>query len=145
MKPDPKAVILVSVQLLGIAYLAVTGPVFRSNPWGLLAQAAALALGLWAIVYLRLQLRVGPGPAAGARLIQSGPYRLIRHPLYTAALVFVLVMLLNRLTPDRVAVWLILMIDLAVKIPFEERLLCERFSDYRGYMARTKRLIPFVF
>ena len=79
-------------------------------------------------------------------LVTSGPYRWIRHPLYTtggvlllaigfmAANWFVLLFALVAVVALRVAV-----------IPLEERELVNKFGDeYRRYMARTGRLLPRV-
>ena len=77
-------------------------------------------------------------------LVTSGPYRLIRHPIYTA-FVFILgsTLLIS-------ANWLIglawlgmTILELASRIQFEEGLMLEYFGDqYRKYMKRTGRLLP---
>ena len=77
-------------------------------------------------------------------LVTSGPYRWIRHPLYTTGIsLFAAIGLMN-------ASWLILFLVLVIAvlmrivvIPLEERQLLEKFGDeYRSYMARTGRLVP---
>lgn len=77
-------------------------------------------------------------------LVTHGPYRWIRHPLYTTGItLFVAIGLMN-------ASWLILLLALVIAvlmriivIPLEERQLLEKFGDdYRAYMARTGRLLP---
>lgn len=79
-------------------------------------------------------------------LVTSGPYRWIRHPLYTTGAVLLLAIGLMA------ANWFILLfallaivsLRLAV-IPLEERELVNRFGDeYRRYMARTGRFLPRV-
>jgi protein-S-isoprenylcysteine O-methyltransferase Ste14 len=77
-------------------------------------------------------------------LVTSGPYRLIRHPIYTA---FVLILGSTLLIS---ANWLIglawlgmTILELASRIQFEEGLMLEYFGDqYREYMKRTGRLLP---
>jgi len=77
-------------------------------------------------------------------LVTSGPYRLIRHPIYTA---FLLIMGSTLLIS---ANWLIglawigmTVLEIASRIGFEESLMLEYFGDqYREYMKKTGRLLP---
>ncbi len=76
-------------------------------------------------------------------LVTSGPYRWIRHPIYTSY--FALTLSLFLLTAN----WFIglallaLSILLASRVEGEEALLLERFGDaYRAYMQRTGRFLP---
>jgi len=79
-------------------------------------------------------------------LITSGPYRFIRHPIYTA---FLLIMGSTLLIS---ANWLIgltwtgmTILEIASRIGFEELLMLEYFGDqYRDYMKTTGRLLPRV-
>jgi len=79
-------------------------------------------------------------------VVQSGPYRLIRHPSYTGVLVTVLGLGLALTN------WLSLLIVLgctvlgiSYRVWVEERALCESLGDaYRDYMRRTKRFIPYL-
>lgn len=78
------------------------------------------------------------------RLITSGPYRRIRHPMYASF--FVVIAGLSILSANWVLVlaWFAgYAILLFYRIPAEERMMIEEFGDeYREYMARTGRLIP---
>jgi len=81
------------------------------------------------------------------RLIETGPYRLIRHPTYAGALFALLGV---TLTMGNLLSLLIIFIPIisvvAWRMRIEEAALVEAFGDeYRDYMRRTKRLIPFVF
>jgi protein-S-isoprenylcysteine O-methyltransferase Ste14 len=80
-------------------------------------------------------------------LVTAGPYRWVRHPLYTTGLTLLLAIALMA------ANWALLLLAalsavliLAVVIPREEAALTARFGDeYRRYMMRTGRLLPRVF
>ncbi len=80
------------------------------------------------------------------RLVTSGVYRFIRHPMYSSffLLAFAQVLLLPNWfagASGLVGVGLLY----ALRIRQEERMMLNRFgADYRDYMARTKRLIPWV-
>ena len=80
----------------------------------------------------------------GHTLVTEGPYRFVRHPMYTAILlVGIGVSLLS-------ANWLVAVSYLGVfggiilvRVPSEEEMMLEQFGDaYRNYMQRTGRLIP---
>jgi protein-S-isoprenylcysteine O-methyltransferase Ste14 len=141
----PKSIALVIVQLAAIAYLALTGYLLAAPRWiGL--QIAGTTLLLWAIAIVNpRRVRIAPEPGRGARLITRGPYRFIRHPMYTAVLLFTLGWLTTKPTLGRLVVWLILLGDLLLKAEYEESLLARRFSEYRAYRLRTKRFLPFVY
>jgi len=137
---------LVGVQLLSLGSIALTGPLFAANPALLLLEGAAGMLGLWAIGTMGIgNFNVTPDVKPRARLVTSGPYRLIRHPMYTALLAGALALVLDAFSPLRLAIWLVLLIDLVVKLNYEERLLSLNLEGYSAHMQRTKRLIPFLY
>lgn len=78
-------------------------------------------------------------------VVESGPYRWIRHPSYTGSLLTAAGILLcstNWLAP---ACFAIVVAAYGYRIRFEERTLAEDLGPpYREYMRRTKRLIPLV-
>lgn len=85
------------------------------------------------------------GTRSDHQLVTSGPYRWIRHPLYTFGGIFFLALtLLSGLW------WLLIFlvpgwVGLAWRVQFEEANLLNRFGDeYRAYMQRTGRFLPRV-
>ena len=80
----------------------------------------------------------------GHQLIQHGPYRHVRHPMYTSFLVMLAGLLLlsaNWVVGGLPLLFVVLL--MVVRTPREERMLLERFGDdYRRYMARTGRYLP---
>ncbi|MBX6770343.1 MAG: isoprenylcysteine carboxylmethyltransferase family protein [Chloroflexi bacterium] len=83
----------------------------------------------------------------GQQLIQSGPYRLVRHPGYAGSLLTLLGLGLALTN------WLSVVVILAVaglgygyRVRVEEQALCAAFGEeYIRYMRRTRRFIPFIF
>ncbi len=137
---------LVAIQLLSLGFIALSGPLFAANPALLLLEGAAGFLGLWAIGTMGIgNFNVAPDVKPQARLVTSGPYRLIRHPMYTALLIGALALVLDAFSPLRLAIWLVLFIDLLVKLSYEERLLSRDLQGYSAHMQRTKRLIPYLY
>jgi protein-S-isoprenylcysteine O-methyltransferase Ste14 len=78
-------------------------------------------------------------------LIQSGPYRWIRHPLYSGVLLAVLGSALTVHTRIAYVTVPVLLAGFAIKSHREENLLERNFPAYRQYRARVKGFIPLVF
>jgi protein-S-isoprenylcysteine O-methyltransferase Ste14 len=79
------------------------------------------------------------------RLVTSGPYALVRHPLYLGEMVAVAGIALQRLSA-----WALLLLGLVWafqlwRMKYEELVLFQSFPGYGAYMARTARLVPGVY
>jgi protein-S-isoprenylcysteine O-methyltransferase Ste14 len=80
---------------------------------------------------------------AGQHVISTGPYRIVRHPMYLAATVMYLAGPVALGSYWAVLPGLLLPLVLAMRLLDEEHLLAEELPGYRDYQARTKfRLIP---
>jgi protein-S-isoprenylcysteine O-methyltransferase Ste14 len=129
-------------------YSAPPGP--RLGDWALWAGAAValsgMALRVWSVAtlgrYFTYVVKVTPDQ----KVVQTGPYRLLRHPSYTGALLTgVGIGLSLRFLAAPFAIGLTSLLAYAIRIAVEERALAEGIGEpYRAYMARTKRLIPFI-
>jgi protein-S-isoprenylcysteine O-methyltransferase Ste14 len=113
---------------------------------GLALVLAALALRVWGRTHLRGLYTGHIQVAAGTRLVQSGPYRCIRHPGYAGFLLIALGVGLGYASWTGLACVLVLLLPgLMYRIAAEERLLKEQFGEqYREYARGTKALIPGV-
>jgi protein-S-isoprenylcysteine O-methyltransferase Ste14 len=86
-----------------------------------------------------------PYPKEGAALVQTGPFALVRHPMYGGGLVFGLGWALF------VRGWLTLLYVVALfmfldlKSRREEKWLMEKFPNYADYQQRVRKLVPFVY
>jgi len=79
----------------------------------------------------------------GHSLVTTGPYRWVRHPMYTQSLMFFIALTLVSANLLILIGFLIAFIFTFTRIPKEEQMLLERFGDeYRLYMKRTGRLLP---
>ena len=140
-----KSLSFVAVQFIAIAYLILTGYIFVSPPliW---LEITGILIILWAVLIMRPH-RVSPLPdlRRNARLVTNGPYRYVRHPMYTGVILIATAWLLDHITLTRTGAWLILLSDLVAKAIYEETLLRKRFPDYSAYKRQTKRMIPFVY
>ena len=138
---------LVAAQFLLIALLASPLAAFVPDSpgaaLGLPLLLAALALALYAAASLRpSNFSVLPEPVADGALIERGPYRRVRHPMYAAVLLAGAGAVIAN--GDAIhALWLaLLVLVLRTKIGREERLLCERYPGYAEYRRRVKALVP---
>ena len=145
--PSALGALLVGLQFALLAWLAVKAAVglgaARLPADALAAAAAAIALGLWALSANRPgNFNIRPLPREGGHLVQHGPYRWIRHPMYSALLLAGVAA--ARLSGDGVS-WLILLAlaaVLAVKAAVEERAMVAHYADYPAYQKRTRRFVP---
>lgn len=103
-------------------------------------------LALWAVSINRLgNFNIHPEPRAGGTLVQRGPYRWVRHPMYTAVMVCGLAC---AWASGVGFAWLIvsgLAGVLAFKANIEEHWMREVHPGYSAYCRRTSRFIPWVY
>lgn len=104
---------------------------------GLLIVAGILRMGA--------NLTAVPYPKEQATLIETGPYRLVRHPMYSGAILvaFSWAFLVHGWLTVSYAMVLFVFFD--VKARREEQWLKEKFSGYAAYQKRVRKLIPFIY
>lgn len=138
--------LFVLIQFAALGGILLTGPLLAPAPWLLALELGGLALGAWAILSMGIgRVSILPNPRADGRLVTGGPYAAIRHPMYTALLLFSLALVAAAPSGLRIGLWLVLLADLAFKLEYEERLLQAKFPEYGNYAKRTHKLIPFVY
>ncbi len=76
------------------------------------------------------------------KLIKTGPYRVVRHPLYVGELIGVFGLVLADLTILKIAIFLLLVAFQVYRAIQEEKLLGDVFPDYKEYSCKTSRFIP---
>ena len=123
------------------------GNILGAGIVGVALFIVGLALRWYSIFYLGRFFTVNVAIASDHRLIDTGPYRRIRHPSYTGALLEFLGLGLCLYNWASV---LVLMggtlLAFGYRIRVEEAALAQGLGeDYRGYMRRTKRLLPGVY
>lgn len=130
--------------LLGL-WLAL-GPRIASGSIASTLQLAGLGIALWAFAVMtraqRRLFRIAPDPTGHSRLVDWGPYRWIRHPMYVAILFVVGPAWLPTGSGWRVAAFAALVAVLVAKLEYEERLLQRHFEGYAAYRAKSWRLLP---
>ncbi len=143
--PSVKSIVLVSAQFAGMGGIMLTGPWLARHPAWLALQIAGCAVGAWSVLAMRLgNLHILPEFKADHQLVTRGPYRVIRHPMYTAVLMAFGALVADDFTWPRAGIWIALVVVHLLKLRFEEQILRAHFADYSDYARRTKRLLPFV-
>lgn len=140
-----KSLTLVLLQLIFIAVIAITGKIFILNSIYIILIFAAAFPSLWAILIMQDKLRIMPEPSKSSKLITSGPYKYIRHPMYATVISVTLIWILFDFSFMRLAVYILLVFNMVVKMFYEENILKDSFEGYKEYMKESKRIIPFLF
>lgn len=117
--------------------------------WGMLVQAlgitvvvGALLLNWWARLHLRQFYAEWPEVQPGHRVIDSGPYAHIRHPLFTAYILMTIGLLLINPALPTLLIVIYVSLEFTLAARREEKLLATELSGYADYMARTPRFFP---
>ncbi len=118
-------------------------------PWlrwtGAALGALALPLFYWQLTSLGHNLTDTVVTRSGATLVTHGPYRWVRHPLYSIATLMGLAVALLTASWFIAALWVAGLSVLVSRTRIEEEKLLERFGEsYRAYRARTGRFVPRV-
>ena len=139
-------VILVVLLLLRVG--AFKGHVATDNPWlqgvGLGVFLLGLALAIWARVYLGRNWGMPMSQKVDPELVTAGPYRNIRHPIYSG---IILAMIGTTIAVS--LYWLIAVVVIGAYFLYsaivEERSMARLFPDsYPEYKRSTKMLIPHI-
>ena len=140
------------ISILGVLIMIATlvglyaiGSLFSFQPITIALQVIAVALMVWARrTFGRRSFHATAEPTAGG-LVTTGPYRYIRHPIYTAACLFCLGGIVTHLSWQSAALGALLFLGALTRIFCEERLLKQSYLEYLQYSKTTKRMIPYVF
>jgi protein-S-isoprenylcysteine O-methyltransferase Ste14 len=141
--------VIVAVAILLIRLGAFRGHRVTTDPWlagiGLALFGLGLGFAVWARVHLGRNWGTPMTQKDEPELVTSGPYRLVRHPIYSGIIV-------AGIGTALALSWLWLPVVALAGIYFvysatvEERYLAEQFPDsYAPYKRSTKMLVPFVF
>ena len=104
-----------------------------------------VAFGLWAISHnKRGNFNIRPVLKDGCILITTGPYRFIRHPMYTSVITMMLGVFISTPTLPEFVMLLVLIAVLYLKARREEKLWCSHNPGYLNYKKRTKLFIPYL-
>ncbi|HEV7936665.1 MAG TPA: isoprenylcysteine carboxylmethyltransferase family protein [Solirubrobacteraceae bacterium] len=123
------------------------GPGWLPATVGLTLLWVGIALRLWAVRTLGDFFKVSVVIQDDHRVVDTGPYRWVRHPSYSGALLTALGIGIALADWTSIAIMIVFPLSaFLIRIRVEERLLSTELGDaYRSYARRTARLVPRVF
>ena len=137
--------------LAGVGAAGLLGPAW-GDPWrvpgivlGLALIASGAACSVLGIVGLRENLTAVPRPVDGGRLIDSGVYGLVRHPIYTGIVAGGMGWGLALASPAALVASVLLGGFFDLKARREEAWLVAAYPGYAAYRARVRKLVPFIY
>jgi protein-S-isoprenylcysteine O-methyltransferase Ste14 len=112
---------------------------------GWTAVALALVLGGSGAWLIRRKITAMPAPVDGAVLLETGPFAIVRHPIYGAVIIGFVGLSLKGGNLAALLLSLLLVPFFLAKTRHEEKLLAERFPQYGQYRQRVRsRILPWV-
>lgn len=140
--PRAAAVLGTWLFLIGSPFLARRGDLGAPL---LLAGALVTLVGeVLTLLFLRWLGRSFSIAPEARKLVTSGPYRIVRHPLYAAELLAMIGIVLQFASLEAAALAAVQFGFQIMRMRNEETVLRTAFPEYAGYMARTRRIIPGV-
>ncbi len=106
---------------------------------------SGIVIAIWAAILLGPNLTPLPKPKPSGQLIQTGLYKLVRHPIYFGVILVSFGWAGIEQTIYTLVLAFIVLIFFDLKSRQEERWLTQKFSEYAEYKMTTKKLIPFVY
>lgn len=143
MRTSTRSLLLVVAQFSSIAVLLVVGP-WQLPWWAWLLFTSGIALFLWSAWALGGNFTVMPEPKAGNRVVHRGPYRWLRHPMYTSVILCALAVTCGGFSAWRAMACVVCIGALVLKVHHEEILLAAQHPGYLPSMAGTWRLLPLI-
>jgi protein-S-isoprenylcysteine O-methyltransferase Ste14 len=144
------AIAIVGLFVLFEAYPAffhrhVYQPTDACRAAGIAVCSAGVAFAIWARHTLGRNWSGNPTIKEGHELVERGPYRLVRHPIYTGILLAIVGTGIGSGQVKHLFIFGFAATILWAKLRIEESLMVSQFpQSYPGYMRRTKALVPFV-
>lgn len=138
-------IVLVSIGFALVFLVYSTKPVW-SLVISMVLGPLSVALAWWAVRHLGKQWRFEAALNPDHELIQTGPYRFVRHPIYVALLLFMLqVGTAFTWWPVFAGALVFFLAGTEIRVRAEDRLLAERFPErFAQYRSRVKAYIPFL-
>ena len=113
---------------------------------GIFLMLLGVVIRQWAIAILGRFFSLTVQIAEDHKVVEKGPYRLVRHPSYTGVLItFIGLGLAVQSWGALLVLLVVFSLSFGYRMWVEERTLSSELGqDYASYMKRTKRLIPFL-
>lgn len=142
-------VLLGAIGLAGLAALPAgglsTGPRVPEASLGGLAIVGGAFLAIRGVLDLGASLSPFPRPTETNRLVETGVFRFVRHPVYAGLVLAAIGWGLGTTSLVAIGLSLLLLVWLDLKSRREEAWLAIRHPAYAAYRTRTRKFLPFVY
>lgn len=98
-------------------------------------------LTVYSLVHLSRNFSIIP---EARNLVRSGPYRFVRHPMYSSEILWIFGFILPIFSIPLFVLYLVMVWFLVLRMGYEERLLERHLPGYADYRKSTWRLLPYV-
>jgi protein-S-isoprenylcysteine O-methyltransferase Ste14 len=142
------------LMMAGAFFIAAPPPSLRQHLWprslplacvAIAIEVCGVAFAIWAREHLGRLWSGSVTLKEDHRIVQSGPYRLVRHPIYTGILTGLFGVVLVRANVGTLVGFALMAAGIARKIAIEEGMLRERFgAEYDAYRKQVRAIIPFI-
>ena len=126
----------------------INPPLWRVGPtlgWSMIGlTAGGLLFTWWARLHMGRLWHGGVSRTEDHRVIASGPFGLVRHPIYTGLIVAVIAMAVIQGRGLAFVGAVLFAFGFILKARLEERFLAEHLPDYVPYRDRVRMIVPFV-
>ncbi len=141
-----KSTILTVIQYTTLAYILAFTTLISDNVALMIIQIIGFIIAAWAIYEMRkTKINIAPTPRKNAILVTSGPYKLIRHPMYLSLILSLTPIIISYYNQTTIIVFSVFLINLILKMLFEESLLKKHYNSYKNYMKHSWRLFPYIY
>jgi protein-S-isoprenylcysteine O-methyltransferase Ste14 len=141
--PIPRAIAFLGCYL-GIAFLVL--PVQPPHSYLMDISAFLIFTGMgfafFSLFWLGRSFSIMP---ESRKLVTSGPYSLVRHPLYLGEQVALVGVALQCTSPLALALFVLQICCQLYRMSYEEKILTESFPEYETYCADTARILPWLY
>jgi protein-S-isoprenylcysteine O-methyltransferase Ste14 len=121
----------------------IYSPNWLTDALGIAITFAGIAFAVWARVYLGGNWSSSVTLKVGHQLVRSGPYRWVRHPIYTGLTLAMLGTAIVRAQLRGVIAVVLAYIGFKIKSKIEERVMTDTFgADYDDYRTHTGAILP---
>ncbi len=133
------------IALLGLVFLLEKNYILSKNPISILIQICSVAFMIWARLTFGLRSFNATADTTQGKLVTTGPYRFLRHPIYAAIIYFSWASVISYPFIETFAAVFLITGGLFMRMILEEKSLLLTYDDYATYSKHTKRIIPFLF
>ncbi len=99
-------------------------------------------IAIWGSFQIASFISIFPTPAKGGRLVTSGAFRLVRHPIYSGIILASFGYALYSMTLVKLLIAVVLLLFFELKSSYEERQLFKQYPEYAEYALKTGKFIP---